>query len=210
MPDNELSVHAEVGLGGLSPIHAKLAAGYTARWNARGEGVVAQIVDAVGDSGLILERLEANEELDALFVRAAMAGAESAFAEKRKLLAAAVGRAILDDAEIDEACLLVDLVTQIETVHARALEAIHRAEVQAKEAGDIGVVAYGAEKPLSQQVHQAIDATPEPVLRKLLSLGLLDASINWDGSTHSSGVTAMGANLLADLHATGGGRDKSS
>jgi hypothetical protein len=65
----------------------------------------------------------------------------------------------------------------------------------------MGAVAYSAEKPLTQQVSKVVDGVPEPVLRKLVALGLLDVRINWDGRIHASGITSTWSDLLADLRA---------
>ncbi|KQY58901.1 hypothetical protein ASD11_04540 [Aeromicrobium sp. Root495] len=199
MAENEITTGIEVGLGSPSPIHLKWSAQVSRRWSDRGEAVLNQVASEVGGSDRLSDLLEANPDLDALLMRAAMAGAATAYEDKRRALARAVAQAAIDSAVIDESALTVDVISQLEAVHVRALELIASAEERARSEGDLGAVAFGAEKPLTQQVSQAVEGVPDPVLRRLQGEGLLDASINWDGRAHVSGLTSMGQAILDEL-----------
>lgn len=124
----------------------------------------------------------------------------SASAAKRRLLARIVKAAVLDDAKIDESALIVGVLRQIDTPHIRCLEAIYRAEQEAKAGGDLQPTARGAEKELTQQVRAVDDSYPLSLLTQLEHLGLIDGSITWDGVTLVTGTTVFGAQVLEDSH----------
>lgn len=205
MSESEVTIGFEAGVSTAFPVHAKLSVGYTRRWVQRGADVVQAIADAVGGVEVLEARAAVSEEVDVLLARASMAGADSALRQKRRLLAKVVSQAVLDDAKIDEAALIVDALAQIDAVHVRALEAIHRAEVEAKGSGEMGPVARGAEKPLTAPVREVTECLPGPVLRKRESEGLVSGSLTWDGLGHISGLTSFGEKILEDLRSAGQG-----
>ncbi|KRC63580.1 hypothetical protein ASE12_01645 [Aeromicrobium sp. Root236] len=196
--DKEVAIGAEAGLIGPVP-YAKVNAKFVARFNKRADEVMESASAAAGGPDALDLRLEANEELDVLVGVASMAAATSAMHDKRRLLARVVAAALSDEASIDEAALLISALSEIDAVHVRALTAIGRAEDDAKASGEIGVTARGAEKPLTGTVRQVVDKLPDPVLRKLLTVGLIEGSILWDGTSHVPGLTTFGERILADL-----------
>ena len=196
----EISVTAEVSVGdGLFPIKGRLALTMTKRFGDRGAEVIEPSRAAIGEDRLE-ELLAGNEELDVLAVQAITAAAESASVAKRRLLARVVKAAVLDDAKIDESALIVGVLRQIDAPHIRCLEAIYRAEQEAKASGDLQPTARGAEKELTQQVRAVADSYPPPLLTQLEHLGLIDGSITWGGVTLITGTTVFGAQVLEDLH----------
>lgn len=202
MPESEANFEIEIGLPEVIPVKASLKAGYTRRWTTRGAEVVEAISVAAGGADALEARAAASEEVDVLLARAAVAGADSALGSKRRLLAKVVAQAVLDDAAVDEAALIVDVLTQVDAVHVRALEAIRRAEEEARRSGEMSPTARGAEKELTAPVQAVTKRLPEAVLRRLESLGLVAGSLTWDGLGQISGLTTFGEGLLADLRST--------
>jgi hypothetical protein len=111
-----------------------------------------------------------------------------------------VAAAVLDDARVDEASLFVDILAQIDAPHVRCLEAVRRAREEAHAAQELGPVARGAEQEISQRVLDAVASYPAPVLQRLISLGLLDGRVNWDGVSIVAGTTTSGEQILELLH----------
>ena len=180
-------------------LHA-LYKGYEARRTAR----VAETLEEVArycDPQVLADRLGESEELEETFARAVEVAAGSTLAAKRRLLGRVVSRAVLDDARVDEAALLTNVLAQVEAVHIRCLESVHRAKQEALAADEIGPTARGAEQAISQRVIDAAGPFPAPVLTTLVGLGLLDASSSWDGNGLVKGPTVFGEQLLTDLHA---------
>lgn len=199
MADNEASVGLELGVGGgIFPANAKLAVSLKRGWNSRGQDVLDSVTQAV-DGEVLERRLLQAPELEVLLARAVNAAAASSLASKRRLLARVVQAAILDDAAIDQATLIVDVLEQVDAVHIRCLEAIARAELNSKEAGDWEFTAERAEKPANQRVQEAADDYPSPIIKRLATLGLADASVDWGGHTRVTGMTVFGELVLNDL-----------
>lgn len=172
--------------------------GLRQRWLARAQEVVNE-VDSRSTPDVLSQRLAESEQLDAAFLAAVEAGANSGVGAKRRLLGRVIAAAVLDDAKIDEATLFTGILTQIDAPHIRCLEAIYRAKEQAARAGELSPTARGAEQELNQRVMEAGRAYPAPVLAVLVSLGLLDASVSWDGVALVGGPTTFGEQLLNDL-----------
>jgi hypothetical protein len=199
MAENEVSAGIELAVGGgVFPASAKLAVTLKRGWSSRGQEVLDSVSRAI--DGEILERrlLEA-PEVEVLLVRAVNAAAGSALSSKRRLLARVVQAAVLDDAAIDQSTLIVDVLEQIDAVHVRCLEAIARAELASKEAGDWEFTAERAEKPSNERVQAAADDYPSPIIKRLETLGLADASVDWSGHTRVTGMTVFGELVLSDL-----------
>lgn len=200
MSENELSGTAELSIGGgIYPLQAKVAVSVARRFGSRSTEVLQPSIDAVGEEGLS-SRLQASEEVDVLVARSVFAAGSSAHAGKRRLLAKVVQRAVLDDAEIDPSSMIVELIEQIDSPHIRCLEDIHRAEQSAQASGEMGVVARGAEKPITQEVSATARKYPETLIRRLHGLGLVDGSVTWDGITVITGTTSTGLLILRELH----------
>ena len=200
MSENELNGTAELSIGGgIYPVQAKVAVSVARRFGSRSAEVLQPSIDAVGEEGLSA-RLDASEEVDVLVTRSVLAAGTSAHAGKRRLLAKVVQRAVLDDAEIDPSSMIVELIEQIDSPHIRCLEDIHRAEQRAQASGEMGVVARGAEKPITQEVLETARKYPETLIRRLHGLGLIDGSLTWDGITVITGTTSTGLLILQELH----------
>lgn len=199
MADNEASVGLELGVGGgIFPANAKLAVSLKRGWNSRGQEVLDSVIQAV-DGEVLERRLLQAPEVEVLLGRAVNAAAASSLANKRRLLARVVQAAVLDDAAIDQSTLILDVLEQVDAVHIRCLEAIARAERESKEAGDWEFTAERAEKPSDQRVQDAADGYPSPIIKRLETLGLADASVDWSGHTRVTGMTVFGELVLNDL-----------
>lgn len=199
MADNEASVGLELGVGGgIFPANAKLAVSLKRGWNSRGQEVLDSVTQAV-DGEVLERRLLRAPEVEVLLARAVNAAAASSLASKRRLLARVVQAAVLDDAAIDQSTLILDVLEQVDAVHIRCLEAIARAELESKEAGDWEFTAERAEKPSNQRVQDAADGYPSPIIKRLETLGLADASVDWSGHTRVTGMTVFGELVLNDL-----------
>jgi hypothetical protein len=199
MADNEASVGLELGVGGgIFPANAKLAVSLKRGWNSRGQEVLDSVTQAV-DGEVLERRLLQAPEVEVLLARAVNAAAASSLASKRRLLARVVQAAVLDDAAIDQSTLILDALEQVDAVHIRCLEAIARAELESKEAGDWEFTAERAEKPSNQRVQDAADGYPSPIIKRLETLGLADASVDWSGHTRVTGMTVFGELVLNDL-----------
>ncbi len=196
MADNEASVGLELGVGGgIFPVNAKLAVSLKRGWNSRGQEVLDSVTQAV-DGEVLERRLRQAPEVEVLLGRAVNAAAASSLASKRRLLARVVQAAVLDDAAIDQSTLILDVLEQVDAVHIRCLEAIARAERESKEAGDWEFTAERAEKPSNQRVQDAADGYPSPIIKRLETLGLADASVDWSGHTRVTGMTVFGELVL--------------
>lgn len=177
---------------------AILYEGLRDRWAARGSEVLAEVA-ASAPAAELERRLLQDEALDAALTTAVEAGAQTSLGAKRRLLGRVVGRAVLDDARIDEATLIVGVLSQIDVPHVRCLEAVRRAEEQAEEAGEVPIRAEGAERETVRRIAAAGQAHPVPILAALTSLGLLEAHGVYEGTTLVKGLTPFGQVLLADL-----------
>jgi hypothetical protein len=177
---------------------AILYAGIRDRWAARGSQVLEEIASGAPASELERRILE-DGALDAALAAAVEAGARTSLEAKRRLLGRVVVRAVLDDSRVDEATLIVGVLSQIDAPHVRCLEAVRRAEEQAEVAGEAAPRAEGAEREIVQRIAVAGRAHPVPVLAALTSLGLLETHGVYEGTTIVKGLTPFGQALLTDL-----------
>jgi hypothetical protein len=174
------------------------------RYAARAEQVVREAV-AGTDEAEVSRRLAQDETLDAAFAAAVEAGARSGLESKRRLLGRVVGRALEDNALVDQAVLLVGVLAQIDAPHVTCLERIRRAEDDALAAGELPARARWAERAIVQRVNDVGGQHPAAVLTVLSALGLVDASGVDDGEVLVKGVTTFGVSLLDDLRAAAEG-----
>lgn len=84
------------------------------------------VVAGVADSEILLRRLREDEQLSSLFAAAIEAGMRSTLREKRRALAAAITRGVLDGAQIDQEHLVVAVLSDLDVPHLRALEGLRR------------------------------------------------------------------------------------
>ena len=172
--------------------------GFRDRRSAR----VQEACDRIGrglSSGELRARLAASEELEAVVASAIEAAARTALASKRMLLARVANAAVLDDALVDEAELIVGVLAQIDAPHVRCLEDVFRAEEEARAAGELAPRARGAEREVVQRLVEAGQRHPAPVVTTLRSLGVLDAG-GQDDAMLVKGLTEFGRLLVDDLH----------
>lgn len=166
---------------------------------ARANEVVAEAA-GVDELLLLTQRLQENEELDAALSAAVEAGVRSSLEAKRRLLGRIVRAAVLDDAKVDEATLLIGVLAQIDAPHVRCLEALRRVEETEGAAGRIRDRARGAERETNQAIYEVGLAHPAPVVIALKNLGLLEGSGTYDMQL-VQGLTPFGRRLAADLRA---------
>lgn len=84
--------------------------------------------DAAGDEQRLVRGIQQSEDIDILVIDALEAAARTSLADKRLLLGRVIGRAVLDDALIDDAQLITAALREVDAVHIRALERLRRAE----------------------------------------------------------------------------------
>ena len=150
------------------------------RWAARGSDVLTATSPAA-DVATLAARIASDDQLDAVLSAAVEAGARSGMAAKRRLLGRVVARAVLDDARVDEATLVVGVLSQIDAPHVRCLELIERAEEAARDAGELEEAAEGSERPVVQRISDVGRTQPQPVLTASVSLGLIETTATCGG-----------------------------
>ncbi|MFA9430962.1 hypothetical protein [Egicoccus sp. AB-alg2] len=84
------------------------------------------IIKGVADGDVLLQRLREHEQLSSIFAAAVEAGMRTTLREKRRAMAVAVSRAVLDEALVDEAQLIVAVLSDLDVPHLRALEEFRR------------------------------------------------------------------------------------
>lgn len=86
----------------------------------RVESTAREMAELAGEERMVSRVLE-DPRLEALCGDALEAAARTGFEAKRRLLGRTVGNALLDDAAVDPAVLMVHALAQLEPVHVRAL-----------------------------------------------------------------------------------------
>lgn len=200
----DIAARATIAVVPLSSLSAGLSVLYEGMRDRHQARVDQVSVAAIGqvDPQEVGRRLVERPELDAVLVAALQAGGVSALEAKRRLLGKVVNRAVLDDALVDHATLIVGVLSQIDAPHVRCLEAVRRAEQEAERAGEVESRAPGAERATVARIYEAGRSHPDPVLSVLASLGLLEANGVGAGSFTVKGLTPFGLSLLSDLHQT--------
>jgi hypothetical protein len=154
-------------------------------------------------------RLSGSESLDAVFGTALTAAANSGLEAKRRMLGAIVARAILDDAMIDEAILLTEVLSQIEAPHVRCLEDLHRVQKEVEASGEWPLPVEGAERETNQRIADTARKYPTPVVKTLTNVSLIDAHTSIDRTLdYVYGVTPFGETFIRYLHEAGSGDEK--
>lgn len=185
-----------------------LYSGYRNRASQRLLDFIAPIADVVRDPADLNNRLAESEAMDVTFGRAIEIAAKSADKRKRRLLGHALAQALADEAKIDEAMVITELLAQIDVPHIRALAGIEAAQSRAVEAGEREkIVAPRAERRISSIVTDEAARYPEPVITWLIALGLIEATAGGRVDTrYVYGLTETGEELLQEL----GNDDESS
>jgi hypothetical protein len=131
-------------------------------------GLVDQLSEEVGAAEL-LRRVEESEEIAAAFRQAVDVATRTGLEQKRQALARVIAAAVLDDAHVDEATLVVHALRDLDAPHIRALERMRRAEdsVQRQD----GVTRLN-DAEVTQAVRQVSDAEPDAVNTTLVRTGV--------------------------------------
>ena len=131
-------------------------------------GLVDQISEAAGAAEL-LRRVDQSEEVAAAFRQAVDVATRTGLEQKRKALARVVAAAVLDDAQVDEATLVVQALRDLDAPHIRALERMRRAEdsVQRQD----GVTRLN-DADVTNAVRQVADAEVDAVNTTLVRTGV--------------------------------------
>ena len=149
------------------------------------------VISAVGPTELV-KRLEDDERLTSLFTEALEASARTTLAEKRRAMAIAISRAVLDSAAIDEAHLVVAALADLDVPHLRELERFRRrVDAADPDRDDLA----------SQMVETSGTGMAAPIEAALVRHGCLwSASVSVLGGrvTHW-GVTGFGRHILREL-----------
>ncbi len=166
-----------------------------ARRVAKAEAVALMVAEQSGGAEHLAGRLGASPELEALFFAAVEAGARTGLEDKRRLLGRVVSEAVLDDAKVDEAQLLVQVLGELDAPHLRGLETVRRASDVAYQPDGYEVV--------SKAVEQAVAVLPEPLQAALVRTGTLYVGTGMMAGTPR--ITKFGRDLLDDLRAAADG-----
>lgn len=94
---------------------------------ARTARTLDEIVEATGVEKLS-DRLASDPELEAVFAQGLDAATRTGYEAKRRLLSRVISAAVLDDAKVDEALLVVLALRELDAPHLRVLERMRRAE----------------------------------------------------------------------------------
>jgi hypothetical protein len=192
---------AEMPLGGFL---LELQSGYRDRVERRALDLLDEIAKQV-DERLMQERLQNSEQLESVFWRSMRSAADSTHEGKRRLLGKALANAFLDNALVDDAELLAGVLASIDTPHITALARLRRAELQARDSGEMPVRAKHAERPIVDPLREAGEREHPLVLGVLSTQGLIDVTGGFgDGEARFRGVTELGAKLLEDLREDAG------
>lgn len=143
--------------------------------------------------------LSSDPVLDAAFIAAVEAAANTGLEGKRRLLAAVLLEAIHDTARIDDAALRVEMLRQLDAPHVRCLQALAQAEQEAVALGEVEKRAPRAEPMLLPRLMRAAESMPGPVIAALVSHGLIEATSTWDGTFIVQQVSPAGHALIEDL-----------
>lgn len=155
-----------------------------------------EMAAASGGGGRLLEGLRDSERLEVLALRALEAGSDSYDEAKRLLLGQVVGRAVLDDAVIDEAELHVFALREMDAPHARALEEFRRLE---EEASDRRLEEPESREQVSKAISEASRKYPVPVRATLIRIGVVLPATLVGGGVEVYGVSDFGRTLVEEL-----------
>ncbi len=187
---------------------------------AKAEDTVAEIAAGAGGVERLHARLSQEPMLDSLFIEAVEAAARTGLHDKRKLLAQIVSAAVLDDAKLDEAQLVVQALRDLDAPQIRALETARRFEDASLRDIDGGINLRVIDGGMVRKVElryrertgddisslvvlrneiviEAVHGLDGPVAAALVRTGTLHVEFVADGARVS--VTRFGRRLLDDL-----------
>lgn len=169
-----------------------------ARHVARGVQVVEEVAMAAGADRLS-DRLAKDEEVEVLFIEGVEIAVRSGLIAKRRLLARVVAKAVLDEAEIEPAQLLVQALRDLDSPHLRALVRIRNAEKTAEEVDVDGETDDARGERIADAAETAGRTEPTPIIAALIRTGVVYPATLWNGGVAVYGVSEFGRRLLVDL-----------
>ena len=163
--------------------------------------MLTDIIGPGGDHRPLLDRLASHPELEALFVQGVQAAVRTGVDAKVRLLAEVISRAVLDDATVDTAQFYVQVLSDLDAPHFRALERIERARRQAQELEqEEGVTDASQSLRRAQFVERVLKAEPEPVIAGLVRHGCANRLPNaLVAGAEYPVITAFGRELLEEI-----------
>lgn len=157
------------------------------------ESTAAEIAAQAGEERMV-DRVLGDPRIEALLGEALEAAARTGFEAKRKLLGRSVANAVLDDAEVDPAVLMVHALAQLEPVHIRALLRLESAVGPADESGLVDRTA----------LDEFNKSQPTPVLATLETYGVAIPATSWTGrGSGAEDISDFGRRVLWELRAVG-------
>lgn len=177
---------AQVPEAGLIALGVGLA---QALWNMRAERFAASAAEAYGGTTEQLgQRLLDDERFVDLFATGLLAARRTQSDAKRNAMARVLGRALQDDAEIDDDAALLTTLAALDAPHFRLL-----AELEAGTWREFG--------PTPQDGRPS-ERVPEPYRAALIANGLVSLGSTYDGADLIDSVSGFGHKLLAWLRDT--------
>jgi hypothetical protein len=171
--------------------------------------------DTAGDEQTLVKAIQESEDVEVLVIEALEAASRTALREKRLLLGRIIGRAVLDDAPIDEAQLITAALGELDAPHIRALERLRRAEedidAHAREQADKarademdpeqGDRAWSNRfnSIVGDAVRRTGDGEPVSIRATLIRTGVVLPATVLDGGASIYRVSDFGRQLLAEL-----------
>ena len=171
-----LAIMVERVVPGAGIVLDRLLTRYKRRLYEAGDALAT----TVNDLELLRRRLEEDEAIADLFASLVDIATRTRVQAKRRLAGIAVGRAVLDDAEIDNSELLHRVLRDLDVVHFRAMEAIARKRREF--AGDLpSRPELRITQPADQQVAALVESYPAPIRATLVAHGLVERSSTYNG-----------------------------
>ncbi len=169
-----------------------------ARYAARVAQVVEEVAMTAGADRLS-QRLAKDEQIEILFIEGVEIAVRSSLKAKRQLLAKVVTKAVLDDAEIEPAQLLVQALRDLDAPHLRALARIRNAEKTAEEVDAAGETNEAHGERIADAAAKAGRNEPTPIIAALIHTGVIYPATLVGGGVAVYRVSEFGRRLLADL-----------
>ncbi|MCR1984058.1 hypothetical protein NSA53_17655 [Cellulosimicrobium cellulans] len=138
-----------------------------ARQALRGAQALEHIIDGV-EPDVLGAALDDSPYLEAAFMGAVDEATRTGLEPKRRLLAKVIRQAVLDDARVDEAALIVQVLRELDAPHVRALEQVVRLEDEIAATENEFGRRWG-------EAADALNAQPFPVRAALVRTGCVKA-----------------------------------
>lgn len=148
-----------------------------------------------GGAEPLLDGLRKSVRTEVVALRALEAGSDSYDEAKRRLLGRVVGRAVLDDARIDESEMIVFALREMDAPHARALEELRRVEDSSARTPE---EPYEPER-VSEELAETSRRYPVPIVATLIRVGVVIPATVVGGGVAVFAVSDFGRALLQQL-----------